>query len=321
MMAVLPAIIAALVAWVALAFLRKPGRLPTDQPNERSLHRFAVPRGGGLAIWAGAIAGALWLRQPQTWLAPLLLVIVISLWDDRRGVPVAVRLAAQVTAALAWIGFSMPPPHALLAIAAIVWMANLYNFMDGSDGLAAAMSVIGYGAYAAAAWRAGTAEAPAMLAVAAATAPFFVFNWPPARVFLGDVGAVPLGFLAAVLGINGWQAHWWPAWFPLLVFLPFIADATVTLVRRLIAGARVWEAHRDHHYQRLVRLGFGHAGTLALYAALMLGTAVSALAALIRAPEAGGVVLALWAAVLLLLFAGIGYHWSLQDKGFDESKG
>jgi UDP-N-acetylmuramyl pentapeptide phosphotransferase/UDP-N-acetylglucosamine-1-phosphate transferase len=321
MIAVLPAGIAILVAWLALAFLRRPGRLPIDQPNDRSLHRQAVPRGAGLAIWAGAIAGSAWLPQPQSWLAPLLLVIAVSLWDDRSGVPVAVRLAAQVAAALAWIGFSTPLPHALLAVATIVWMANLYNFMDGSDGLAAAMSVIGYGAYAAAAWRAEAAEAPVMLAVAAATVPFLVLNWPPARVFLGDVGAVPLGFLAAVLGIAGWQAQWWPAWFPLLVFLPFIADATVTLVGRFISGARVWEAHRDHHYQRLVRLGFGHAGTLALYTALMLGTAVSALAALIRAPDAGGVVLALWVTVLLLLFAGIGYHWSLQDKGFDESKG
>ena len=321
MMAVLPAIIAPLVAWLTLAFLLRPGCLPVDHPNDRSLHRSPVPRGAGLAIWAGVIAGTVWLPHPQTWLAPLLLLVAVSLWDDRRGVPVAVRLAVQVAAALAWIGFSTPLPHALLAIAAIVWMANLYNFMDGSDGLAGAMTVIGYGAYAAAAWRIGAAEAPVMLAVATATIPFLALNWPQARVILGDVGAVPLGFMAAVLGIGGWQAQWWPAWFPPLVFLPFIADATVTLARRFVSGARVWDAHRDHHYQRLVRLGFGHAGTLALYAALMLGTAASALAALIRAPEAGGVVLALWGAVLLLLFARIGYHWRLQDKGLDASKG
>jgi UDP-GlcNAc:undecaprenyl-phosphate/decaprenyl-phosphate GlcNAc-1-phosphate transferase len=321
MMAVVPAILAALVAWLTLVFLRRPGRLPTDEPNERSLHRFAVPRGAGLAIWTGAIAGTVWLPQPQTWLAPLLLLIAVSLWDDLKGVPVAVRLAAQIAAALAWIGFSTPLPHTLLAIAAIVWMANLYNFMDGSDGLAAAMGIIGYGAYAAAAWHAGAAAAPAMLAIAAATVPFLVLNWPPARVFLGDVGAVPLGFLAAVLGIGGWQAQWWPAWFPPLVFLPFIADATSTLLRRLVSGARIWDPHRDHYYQRLVRLGFGHAGTLALYGALMLGTAVSALAALIRAPDAGAAVLGLWTAVLLLLYAGIGYHWTLQGQGLDESKG
>jgi UDP-N-acetylmuramyl pentapeptide phosphotransferase/UDP-N-acetylglucosamine-1-phosphate transferase len=321
MMAVLPAAIAISVAWLALAFLRRPGCLPVDHPNDRSLHRSPVPRGAGLAIWVGAISGTAWLPQPQTWLAPLLLVIAVSLWDDQRGVSVAIRLAAQIAAAFAWIGFSTPLPQALLAIAAIVWMANLYNFMDGSDGLAAAMSIIGYGAYAVAAWRAGAAEASVMLAVAAATVPFFALNRPPARVFLGDAGAVPLGFLAAVLGIGGWQAHWWPAWFPLLVFLPFIADATVTLVRRLVSGARVWKAHREHHYQLLVRLGFGHAGTLALYAALMIGTAVSALAALIRAPEAGDVLLVLWAAVILLLFTGISYHWRLQDKGLDESKG
>jgi UDP-GlcNAc:undecaprenyl-phosphate/decaprenyl-phosphate GlcNAc-1-phosphate transferase len=321
MQAILPAIIATLVAWLTLAFLRQPGRLPADLPNKRSLHRSAVPRGAGVAIWAGVIAGTLWLPQKQSWLAPLLLVIVVSLWDDRRGVPVVVRLAVQVAAAQVWIGFSTPLPNALLALAAIVWMANLYNFMDGSDGLAAAMSVFGYGTYAAAAWRAGAPEAQVMLSVAAATVPFLVLNLPPARVFLGDVGAVPLGFLAAVLGIGGLQAQLWPAWFPLLVFLPFIADATVTLAWRLISGARVWEAHRDHHYQKLVRLGFGHAGTLALYAALMLGTAVSALAALIHAPDSGGIVLAVWAIALVLLFLGIEYHWSLQGKEADESKG
>jgi UDP-GlcNAc:undecaprenyl-phosphate GlcNAc-1-phosphate transferase len=208
----------------------------------------------------------------------------------------------------------------LLAALVSVWMTNLYNFMDGSDGLAGMMTVVGFGTYAIAAGSAGSADAPLMAAVAAATIPFLALNFPPARVMLGDVGAVPLGFLAAVFGIGGWLAGYWPPWFPVLVFLPFIADATLTLGRRIFSRSKVWQAHRDHYYQRLVQMGLGHGGALAVYSALMLGTATSALAALIRAPGAGAQVLLLWVAALLLLYAGIGYYWNRVDKGFNESK-
>src|SRR5258708_34927226 len=126
---------------------------------------------------------------------------------------------------------------------------------------------------------------------------------------LGDGGAVRLGFLAAVFGIGGWHAGYWPAWFPVLVFLPFIADATLTLARRILSRAKVWKAHRDHYYQRLGRMGLGHRGTVAVYSAPMLRTAASALAAAMRAPEAGTQVLLPWPAALLLLCAGDGEPW------------
>ena len=317
---ILPVSIAIFISWLVLWALLRTGRLPLDQPNARSLHRSPLPRGGGIAIWAGVLAGS--VGSPQPWLAPLLLLVGVSLWDDRRGVSVLLRLAVQLVAALGWLWLG--PPHAwldlTLLVLAIVWMTNLYNFMDGSDGLAAMMTIVGFGAYAVAAGRAGLADAPVIAAVAAATIPFLVLNWPPARILLGDCGAVPLGFLAAVLGIGGWQAHSWPAWFPLLVFLPFIADATLTLGRRLLSGARVWRAHRDHYYQRLVRMGLGHHGALAVYSTLMLGTATSALAALVHAPASGASVLGLWLAALLLLYAGIEYHWQRGNKGLNECK-
>ena len=127
------------------------------------------------------------------------------------------------------------------------------------------------------------------LALAAAVVPFLAVNAPPARAFMGDVGAVPLGFLAATFGIAGCRSGTWPAWFPLLVFLPFVADASTTLVRRVMGGERVWEAHRTHYYQRLHQLGAGHRGTLAIYGALMVGTAGTALTVLAFAPGAGRV--------------------------------
>jgi UDP-GlcNAc:undecaprenyl-phosphate GlcNAc-1-phosphate transferase len=303
------ALLAAVVAYISLILLRRPGRLPTAHPNDRSLHRRPVPRGGGLAIWAGWLAGAAWLAAPDPWLVPLLLIVAVSFWDDRYGVPAPVRLLVQTVAACAWLWLSKAPVNPFLAAVAIVWMANLFNFMDGSDGLALVMALMGFGSYAVAASLAGAYDAPVLWALVAAIAPCLVLNLPPAKLFMGDAGAVPLGFIAATFGISGWYAGAWPGWFPPLVFLPFIADASVTLVSRALRGATIWEAHREHFYQKLVQLGFGHRGTLVLYGAMMTGTAVSALLALIRAPASGPALLVFWSAVMALLFAAIGYHW------------
>src|SRR5690606_30638080 len=102
-------------------------------------------------------------------------------------------------------------------------------------------------------------------------------NRPPARVFLGDVGSTALGFLAAAIAFEGMVAGHWPFWFPGIVFMPFCLDATLTLLRRALAGKRLSEAHRDHAYQRLALAGAGHAGTALAYGALMLADAAAAL--------------------------------------------
>jgi len=319
----LPALIAGVVSGTALRLLGRTGGLPFDRPNARSLHRDIVRRGGGLAIWIGWCAGTLWLSGAKPWLLPLAAVVIVSFFDDRRGIPAPLRLFVQLLAALAWLWLARPAPDPIVAaivVVAIVWVANLYNFMDGSDGLAGTMTVVGFGAYAAAAFWAGSDRASMLLALVAATIPFLLANWPPARIFLGDVGSVPLGFLAAVFGVEGWRQGWWPGWFPLLVFLPFIADASATLLRRLFGGERVWQAHRDHSYQRLVQLGLGHAGTLALYAALMIGAAISALAALARAPQSGWYLLVVWGAALALLFGAVAHQWRSRIGEWHESK-
>src|SRR5258706_12158992 len=156
----------------------------------------------------------------------------------------------------------MQPLELVLIGLGVAWIANVYNFMDGTDGLAGGMSVIGFGAYAVAAVSQGDASMAALsLALAASALAFLIHNFHPARIFLGDVGSIPLGFLAGALGVIGWNDEAWPLWFPCAVFAPFIADATLTLVRRLIRGERVWQAHREHYYQRMVRSGLGHRGT------------------------------------------------------------
>lgn len=284
-----------------------------------------MPRVGGLAIWAGFLPMAL-LAPPvaaiatPAWVGAWLAVVAVSLVDDWRGVHPIPRLAvhaiAALTAAAALCGSvsaagSVPLwllEVALLALL-IAWSANLFNFMDGNDGLAAMMSICGFGAYAIAAALAG-APMQTYAALAAATVPFLAVNLPPARAFMGDVGAVPLGFLAAVFGIAGWREGVWPGWFPLLVFLPFVVDATATLLRRVLRGERVWEAHRTHYYQRFHQLGARHSGTLAAYCGLMVGTAATAVAVLAQHAAVGWWALAVWTAIMGALFARIDYHWS-----------
>ena len=278
-----PAILSFVVAFVALRLLIGPlARFALDHPNERSLHERPVPRTGGLAILAG-VAALLPATPPALWLLLLLAFVLaaISLLDDLRGLPTLARLAAHALAAavLVWqVAGPIHPLALLLLVLGLTWIVNLYNFMDGSDGLAGGMALIGFGSYALAAHSAGGGALAALcLALAGAAGAFLVHNFPPARIFLGDVGSIPLGFLAGALGVMGWREGFWPLWFPVLVFGPFIGDATLTLLRRLARRERVWQAHREHYYQRLVRMGFGHRGTALIAYAVMAACGAAAL--------------------------------------------
>jgi UDP-N-acetylmuramyl pentapeptide phosphotransferase/UDP-N-acetylglucosamine-1-phosphate transferase len=283
------------------------GRL-LDHPNARSLHERPVPRIGGIAIMVGIAAAAAWLRWFPAWLAIALGLALLSLVDDVRGLPVLVRLGGHAGAAIAMaalLPITVAWPLALFFVFGTVWMTNLYNFMDGSDGLAGGMTAIGFACYGAAAWIGGEYPLALLLfSIAAAALAFLALNFPPARVFLGDSGSIPLGFLAAAVGILGWRVHGlWPYWFPALVFSPFAVDATVTLAKRALTRQPVWRAHRDHYYQRLVRLGWSHRRTALAEYALMLACALAALAlreAEQRVQLAGlGVAAAVYVAIML----------------------
>jgi UDP-N-acetylmuramyl pentapeptide phosphotransferase/UDP-N-acetylglucosamine-1-phosphate transferase len=198
----------------------------------------------------------------------------------------------------------------LAGMLAVMWMTNLYNFMDGADGLAGGMAAIGFGALALAAWM---GDAPGLAAfcaaIAAAALAFLRFNFPPARVFMGDAGSIPLGFLAASLGILGAVQDVWPGLFPLLVFSPFILDASVTLARRGLRGEKIWQAHRSHYYQRVVLLGASHRQLALAAYGLMLGGAALAFA-LLALPQHMGWLLALWAVIYMLIFLAIDRRWN-----------
>ncbi len=276
-LAVFIVLIAFTIAALAVGWLARSraARLALDEPNARSLHTVPVPRTGGIGLLTGVAAG--WLlagvHWPWVFWSAIALIISISLLDDLRGLSAAVRFPVHLLAASLAVLALLPEAGGLtiaIAVLLVAWMCNLYNFMDGSDGLAGGMACSGFLFYAIAAATAGSTQFALLnLAVAAAAAGFLLHNFHPARIFLGDAGAVTLGFLAATLGLIGWRQQDWTWWFPLLVFSPFIVDASVTLARRVLSGARFWEAHRDHYYQRLVRLGIGHRRTALLEYALM----------------------------------------------------
>jgi UDP-N-acetylmuramyl pentapeptide phosphotransferase/UDP-N-acetylglucosamine-1-phosphate transferase len=305
-----------LVCGLLLSWLLQRGRLPMDHPNERSLHATPTPRIGGLGIMAGVGVAAVWLAEAgllQTALPAVLAAFAlaaVSVLDDVRGLPVALRFLAHFVAAIACLLALGLSGWALLAgTLAVVWMTNLYNFMDGSDGLAGGMAAIGFGALALAAWLGDAAGLAALCAaIAAAALAFLRFNFPPARVFMGDAGSIPLGFMAATLGIVGAMQAVWPWLFPLLVFSPFIVDASVTLIRRGLRGEKVWRAHRSHYYQRVVLLGATHRQLALTAYALMLAAAALAFALLLFQLYTAWLLI-LSAAIYLLIFLAIDWRW------------
>ena len=291
-------------------------RLATDIPNERSLHERPTPRVGGWGVVPVAVLCMLFMA-PQLWLAAVCAasLAAMSQVDDRRGLPARVRFAAHAVAAVVIVSV-VPAPVApwlrVVAAVALIWLTNLYNFMDGADGLAGGMAFFGFGGYALASGLSPHADpqlALASAAVCGAAAGFLLFNFHPARIFLGDAGSIPLGFLAGALGYWGWGTGVWPIWFPVMVFAPFIADASVTLAKRLARGEKFWQAHREHYYQRMVRSGIGHARTATYWYVVMALGIMLALAAIERSAVFQWTVVAVWALVLVAIGMVIDARW------------
>ncbi|MGE5094482.1 MAG: MraY family glycosyltransferase [Betaproteobacteria bacterium] len=307
------------IAWTVTRVLAKSGwaRSVADVPNERSLHAVPTPRVGGVGILAGAIPLAAW--HGGATLMPLLVcalcLAIVSLIDDVRSLPIQVRLPAHFVAALVAV-FTLSQPFAgelawivaVGAMLAIVWVTNLFNFMDGSDGLAGGMATIGFACLAFAARGADAPLALSAAALASAAAGFLALNFPPARAFMGDAGSIPLGFLAATLGLEGIAENTWPAWFPVLVFSPFIVDASVTLARRALRREAFWRAHRSHYYQRLVLSGWSHRRLALAAYSVMIAAGASALAALRAGPAGRYAIIAAWVAMYAAVFFAIDRH-------------
>ncbi|MFA6013852.1 MAG: glycosyltransferase family 4 protein [Gallionellaceae bacterium] len=306
-------LLAALVTIISIAIILsgKFGQGIQDIPNERSLHKTVVPRSGGVALMAGVSAGWVMLVSDLTWwiTLPVLCLLVISLLDDIYNLPVKKRLLIHLGAVVLFIVgagiFSIYGVLIALTIGLLmVWMTNLYNFMDGSDGLAGGMALFGFSFYGIAALI-HQQEAFALLnfSIAAAAFGFLLSNFHPAKIFMGDAGSIPLGFLAAALGVLGWRQGLWAAWFPILVFSPFIVDASITLLKRTLRGVKITEAHREHYYQRAVQLGYGHRNVALIEYALMFAAGLSALL------FSSEMILIVWGVIYTVLMLAVDGKW------------
>lgn len=284
-----------------------------DIPNERSLHSAPIPRTGGIALMAGILAGWVLLFKFWAWwvVVPVLALFLLSLVDDVRGLKPGTRLIGHFAAALCVLfGAGISWVWMLPVLLYIVWMTNLYNFMDGSDGMAGGMGLLGFSFYGIGGLMGGN-EAFAMLnfTVGAASMGFLYHNFHPAKVFLGDAGSIPLGFLAAAFGVWGWHAGYWPFWFPILVFSPFVVDATLTLFNRARNKEKLTDAHCSHYYQRLVKMGWGHRNTAIVEYVLMLLVGVSALIGIGLDASGQGNMLSWWGAIYLGVSMWIDRRW------------
>jgi len=314
-----PVVALAVTVGVTIIILRSRfSQLIQDIPNERSLHSKIVPRTGGIGLLSGVLAGWLFVSDALVWwlLAPLLGLFAVSILDDMYNLSVKTRLLGHLTAAgILIVGSGLVEQQGIVASVIlfffVVWMTNLYNFMDGSDGLAGGMALFGFGGYSAAAWLAqDMAVMGVCLTITAAALGFLLFNFHPAKIFMGDAGSIPLGFLAVALGIWGWQRGDWSYWLPLLVFSPFVVDATVTLIRRSLRGVKITEAHREHYYQRAIQMGISHRGVAFFEYGLMAGA--GSLALWSRAQEIPWQSLLICAATYTVCMWVIDRHWSRQ---------
>jgi UDP-N-acetylmuramyl pentapeptide phosphotransferase/UDP-N-acetylglucosamine-1-phosphate transferase len=289
-----------------------------DHPNERSLHAAPVPRTGGLGIMPPLLAAILLVGGNGLLVALAFGLMLLSLLDDWRDLPAGVRLSGHLCASGVFVLAFFPAANwiaLLLLVLAVGWMINLYNFMDGADGLAGGMTILGFCTYAAAAWLAGNlALCVTNLCVAASAGAFLLFNFPPARLFMGDAGSVPLGLMAAALGLLGWRDGIWPLWFPLVAFAPFVLDASITLLRRAIRGERVWQAHRSHFYQRLVLTGWSHRRLAVAEYGLMLMSGGAALLALRQPFRLQLLILTALAVVYILSGLAVDRRWRASQR-------
>lgn len=301
---------ALLSAAVAGGWWRYARHRVLDLPDERRLHQVPTPRGGGLGIAVVLLAASAWLGQGGLAFALGLGVTAgAGLADDLRPMPALAKLALQAVGALplalAWPLLPAlwgPVAAVLLAWALVVALVNLWNFMDGSNGLAASQALL-FGAAMALLAGIGTPVAWLGLALAAAALGFLPWNLPRARLFLGDVGSHALGYAVAALvllalsgdgGIAAWQ--------PLLLASAFLLDGSLTLLGRLARREKVWQAHRNHLYQRAIAHGASHGRVCLAYAAWTL--AAAGLAVLLAGAPAD----LAWGTTLAWLFSGIMCH-------------
>jgi len=286
------ALIALMITRLVLGYARM--RL-LDQPNERSSHQIPTPRGGGLGLVVGLLVAAViglvvyGSGFGAVLLIPIFAMAALGWWDDHASLSARLRLGLQMVLVgmMVWGigvpesvvagGWTIPVPSLIVVVLLVVggvWLVNLTNFMDGIDGIAGTQGVVGCGGLALLVLPLAADPVMAstwviLVACGGACVGFLVWNWPPARIFLGDVGSTTLGLVFAI-GVTAGMHGEIAIEVLLLPLMPFVADATCTLMRRAWRGERLSQAHRSHLYQRLARHWGRHAPVTVLYGLLAL---------------------------------------------------
>lgn len=309
-------VVSVAVVAISIAYAHRRGML--DQPGQRRSHSLPTPRGGGIGVVVSVLACAIpplaFFPQPEPpttviALAIALLAVAAVGWrDDHHPLPVLPRIGVHLLASLG-VAAILLAPAALIDARQWAWLIpvgivfagsiNAHNFMDGIDALLGTQAVFVLTGYALLAWASGQS---ALLAASATSATaclgFLLFNRPPARIFMGDVGSGTLGLLiAAFAGLLARHslALLWPC---LILSSAFLVDAGLTLLARILSGRRWYTAHREHLYQWMVRAGFGHARTDAMYLLWNLIIAAPASWAALHWPDSG-----LWLCVAVYVCA------------------
>jgi Fuc2NAc and GlcNAc transferase len=306
---------------IAAWYARRIGMM--DKPGERQSHAVETPRGGGIGIVLSLVIASLFLIPggDETWskcVLPGFIAMAILGWgDDHLSLPAGFRFLVQLVVSIMVLacaskhGWTYGIGGIVLAVLFLVWMVNLYNFMDGSNGMAGLQGVFG-GAVLFYLFRCSGQYDLALISacVAASCAGFLPWNLGNARVFMGDVGSISLGFVFGTLLLIGIGSQAFSLPVGIMIMLVFITDSTLTLIGRIMKGERWYNAHKQHLYQRLIAQGWTHGRAALFYQAINLALVVPGIVVAISYPALAWVV-----ALILILALTSGWYLLIKRNG------
>ena len=324
--------------WFSIRFAHRMGVV--DVPNERSSHTVPMPRMGGVPMvaaaalvfggWLFLVAGGAVAQRGLSYTFLFALAMFgLGFYDDLRNLSPLVRFLVQIASASLMLGFLTPhlpdvplakwvlPGWAWVVPGAFwaVWMLNLYNFMDGIDGLAGGEAAVASSFFFLVfAWYGQSGWAVANLVVAAASMGFLVYNWPPAKIFMGDGGSAFLGAFYGMQSVVAALSTSVPFLVLVLPFANFIVDTTFTLFRRLLRREKWYQAHRSHFYQRMTDLGMTHRKVTSIELLVVVASCVAAAACI---PAGPAVRIALMVSVVAGIACGGLWVWRKEPRNRD----
>jgi len=246
-----------------------------DVPNQRSSHTKPTLKIGGVIIFSIFFPTIYneYYSFSINLLLPAFIIFIISFLDDLFHVSNLIRFLFHLFASIIFISL-LPIDNIFISmffVISMIWITNLYNFMDGIDGLSVSMTIVGFSSFAYIFYLKSAYDLSVISSLLVfVVLPFFYFNFIKSKIFIGDSGATTIGFLAGALGLIGWTNELFPIWFPILIFVPFGADATLTLILRLYERKNPFQPHNEFFFHKLIFLGYPKNIVLYLYLFFMI---------------------------------------------------